>query len=122
MISFTIGDAKSSNWKYLIPYGNMMLRGTFKRLEKELVSLIVPTMGIRKGLKRDLIIDRPPQKGLLRVNFEVMMPLSYGYNKNKKLQAYCRPGKDTTSDYFIKATIISSHEDKYLVKAVYIRK
>ena len=91
MISFTTGDAKISNWKYLIPYGNMMMRGTFRRFEKELVYVVVEN-GIISGKRRDLIIDRPPPKGLLRVNFEVMMPLDSSYNKNGQIKAYCRQG------------------------------
>lgn len=110
------------DWKYLLSYGNDMLRGRFLRFDKEFVVVDASPKGNFKGKRKDLIIDRPPRKELLLPNYEVMMPLDHAFDKEGNFQSYCRPSKRITEDYFIKATVINSHGDSYLVKAVYVCK
>ena len=110
------------DWKYLLSYGNDMLRGRFLRFNKEYVVVDASPKGNFKGKRKDLIIDRPPRKELLLPNYEVMMPLDHAFDNEGKFQSYCRPSKRITEDYFIKATVINSRGDSYSVKAVYVCK
>ena len=120
-ISISAGDAQNKDWKYLLSYGNDMLRGSLLQMDEKRVHLSISSKKVIAGLRKDLIIDRPPRKGLLRPNYEVLMPLSHAFDKNNKFQSYCGRSKAAT-DYFIKAAVVTSDGESYLVKAVYVRK
>lgn len=117
VICFITDEAKNVHWKYLNPlsYGRLLKQADFLGSEQKYIRL-----SFGRVRWEDLIIDRPPKKGSLRFNDNVIMPVEYNYDKNNKLVAVCAPKLDRES--YFNATVISNQNANYLVKAVFKRK
>ena len=73
---------------------------------------------------KDIIVNEAPMRELLQLNEEVIIPVKYKKLKDGNVTATCGTweSKKEKSLAYVSGTIIREADDKYVVKADYVRK